>query len=125
MRCGGAPRTMTAMQSTGPKEAVMKRIVVATDGSPSALEAVRFGLELAEEQEAEAIFLHVVPVLDPVGASLGFPAAVPHRVDDVDRAPVEEAEALAAERGVPARAEVVAETRSTRSSPTPTRRTPT
>lgn len=101
-----AAAAIVGTKSLDQKEVVMKTIVVATDGSPSALEAVRFGLELAQEQQAEAIFVHVVPVLDPVGASLGFPAAVPHRIDAVDRAPVEEAEALAAEHGVPARSEV-------------------
>jgi nucleotide-binding universal stress UspA family protein len=86
----------------------MKRIVIATDGSPSAFEAVRFGLELAEEQGAEAVFVHAVPLFDPSADSIGFPAAVPHRIDAVDRAPAEEAAALAAERGVPARTEVLA-----------------
>ena len=85
----------------------MNRIVVATDGSPSALEAVRFGLELAEEQGAEALFVHVVPVLEPFADSLGYPAAVPHRVDELDRKPLEEAAALAAEQGVPAGTEIV------------------
>ena len=86
----------------------MKRIVVATDGSPSALEAVRFGLELAEEQGAEVTFVHVAPVLEPAVQSFGYPAAVPHWIDAADRAPVEEAAALAAEQGVPARTEVLA-----------------
>jgi nucleotide-binding universal stress UspA family protein len=85
----------------------MKRIVIATDGSPSALEAVRFGLELAEEQGAEAVFVHVVPALEPMATGLGMPAAMPHHVDDLDRKPVEEAAALAAEQGVPARTELV------------------
>jgi nucleotide-binding universal stress UspA family protein len=85
----------------------MKRIVIATDGSPSALEAVRFGLELAEEQGAEAVIVHAVPALDAFGGSLGMPAAVPHHVDDLDRKPVEEAAALAAEHDVPARTELV------------------
>lgn len=86
----------------------MKRIVIATDGSPAALEAVRFGLELAEEQGAEAVFVHAVPVLEPSVQSFGYPAVAPHRIDAADRAPVEEAAALAAEHGVPARTEVVA-----------------
>jgi nucleotide-binding universal stress UspA family protein len=78
----------------------MKKIVVATDGSPSALEAVRFGLELAEEQGAEALFVHAVPLLEPFADSLGYPAAVPHRVDELDRKSLEEAAALAVEHGV-------------------------
>ena len=39
----------------------MKKILIATDGSPSAREAVRFGLELAEEQGAEVVLGHAVP----------------------------------------------------------------
>ena len=37
----------------------MKKILIATDGSPSALQAVELGLELVAEQEAEAVFVHV------------------------------------------------------------------
>ncbi|MGH3014557.1 MAG: universal stress protein [Gaiellaceae bacterium] len=37
----------------------MKHILIATDGSPSATEAVEVGLELAREQGAEVAFLHV------------------------------------------------------------------
>ena len=39
----------------------MKRIVIATDGSPSAIQAIEFGLELAEEQGVEPTFVHVAP----------------------------------------------------------------
>ena len=42
----------------------MKKIVIATDGSSSALQAVEFGLELAEEHQAEPIFVHVAPAAD-------------------------------------------------------------
>ena len=57
----------------------MKTIVIATDGSPSALEAVEYGLELASDQDAEPIFVHVAPPTEvlPVtcfglgGASIG------------------------------------------------------
>jgi nucleotide-binding universal stress UspA family protein len=37
----------------------MKHIVIATDGSPHAQEAVEVGLELAKEQGAEITFVHV------------------------------------------------------------------
>jgi nucleotide-binding universal stress UspA family protein len=37
----------------------MKQILIATDGSPSALEAVEVGLELAKEQGADVTFVHV------------------------------------------------------------------
>ena len=37
----------------------MKQILVATDGSPSAQEAIEVGLELAKEQGADVTFVHV------------------------------------------------------------------
>ena len=42
----------------------MKTIVIATDGSPSAHEAVEFGLDLAAEQKADAVLVHVAPAVD-------------------------------------------------------------
>ena len=42
----------------------MKQIVIATDGSPSATEAVEVGLELAREQGADVTFVHVTPADD-------------------------------------------------------------
>jgi nucleotide-binding universal stress UspA family protein len=39
----------------------MKRILIATDGSPSAQEAVDLGLALAQEQGAAVTFVHVAP----------------------------------------------------------------
>ena len=49
----------------------MDRILIATDGSPSADEAVDFGLELAADQGATVTFVDVVPALDVVPMS-GF-----------------------------------------------------
>ena len=87
----------------------MKKILIATDGSASAREAIEFGLELAEEHAAEVAFVHVVPVLDRAFADgIGVPTAVPHRVDEVDRKPLEEALAIAAERDLDATAELLA-----------------
>jgi nucleotide-binding universal stress UspA family protein len=37
----------------------MKQVLIATDGSPSAQEAVEVGLELAKEQGADVTFVHV------------------------------------------------------------------
>jgi nucleotide-binding universal stress UspA family protein len=53
----------------------MDRILITTDGSPSAQEAVDFGIELAADQGSAVTFVHVVPVVDvvPAGAS-GSPA---------------------------------------------------
>ena len=87
----------------------MKKILVATDGSPSSREAVEFGLELAVEHAAEVTFVHVVPVLDRSFADgIGVPAARPHQIDEVDRRPLEDALALAAEHDVDAKAELLA-----------------
>ena len=41
-------------------------ILIATDGSPSAAEAVDFGIELAADQHASATLVEVVPVVDVV-----------------------------------------------------------
>ena len=88
----------------------MKKILIATDGSPSALEAVEFGLELAEEQGAWPVFVHVAPaveVLPTAGSTFGLAASVPHRLGDRDRAPLVSASRLAAEKGVDARTELL------------------
>ena len=82
----------------------MKRILVATDGSPAALEATRFAVELAAEQEAEVDIVHVVPTLDVIPAT-GFPqvgGAFPHNVGTRDLELLEDAVALANEHGVSA-----------------------
>jgi nucleotide-binding universal stress UspA family protein len=87
----------------------MKKILIATDGSAPSREAVQFGLELAEEHAAEVTFVHVVPVLDRSFADgIGVPAAVPHHIDELDRKPIDEALALAAEHDVDAKAELLA-----------------
>jgi nucleotide-binding universal stress UspA family protein len=79
----------------------MKRILVATDGSASAAEAVRFGVELAVENEAELIFVHVVPTLDIVPVAVfGMGGAFPHELSLEDRALLEDAAAIAAEHDV-------------------------
>lgn len=87
----------------------MTTIVIATDGSPEAHEAVEYGLELAAEEHADAVLLQVMSpvdwtrldrggVLRPVGGNL-----------TLQRAPALEAAAeRAAARGIHARTEVVA-----------------
>jgi nucleotide-binding universal stress UspA family protein len=80
---------------------MMKRILVATDGSEPASEAVAFGVELAAEHNAELVFVHVVPAVDLVpvmGFNLG--GAFPHEPSLEDRAPLEDAAAVAEEQGV-------------------------
>ncbi len=79
----------------------MNTILVATDGSPSAVEAARFGIELANEHESELVFAHVVPELDivpVVGFQIG--GAFPHDPTLHDIELLEDAAALASEHGV-------------------------
>lgn len=80
----------------------MKHIIIATDGSPSATEAVDVGLELAKEQGAEVTFVHVTPAEDYVVSRLGSGPAVPHRepIDESETA-LAAAEEAAKEAGVP------------------------
>jgi nucleotide-binding universal stress UspA family protein len=82
----------------------MKKILIATDGSPSSAEAVAFGVELAEEHEAAVIFVHVAPALDVIPmAGNGLAGAVPrvpHKVTDYDRASLQDAAQVAGEHGV-------------------------
>jgi nucleotide-binding universal stress UspA family protein len=87
----------------------MKRILIATDGSPSAREAVDFGLELALDEYAEAIFLHVAPAVDvlPAMGGFGMAGALPHELGAADRAALTEAASLSEERGVHARTELL------------------
>lgn len=49
----------------------MQQIVIATDGSPSAQEAVDIGLELAKEQGADVTFVHVTVPNEYLGGRLG------------------------------------------------------
>jgi nucleotide-binding universal stress UspA family protein len=80
----------------------MKRIIVATDGSPPSAEAVSFGVELACEQESELIFVHVVQTLDvvPVAGFGSIGGAFPHEPTGHDHELLEDAAAVAAEHGV-------------------------
>jgi nucleotide-binding universal stress UspA family protein len=56
----------------------MKQILIATDGSPSAQEAVDVGLELAKEQGADVTFVHVTPA-DEIRGGRGGSHALTHR----------------------------------------------
>ncbi len=86
----------------------MKRILIATDGSPAALEAVRAGLELAAEQDAQAIVVHVVPPVDIVPGSWLAPSVpLPHQARESDRAALDAALAVATELGVHARGQLL------------------
>jgi nucleotide-binding universal stress UspA family protein len=83
---------------------MLKKILIATDGSPSAREAVELGLELAEEEGAQPIFVHVAPTKDvlPVAGVGMVPVSVPHELSWADRASLDEAIEIAEERGLDA-----------------------
>jgi nucleotide-binding universal stress UspA family protein len=79
----------------------MNKILVATDGSDSATEAVEFGIELAAEHDAELILVHVVPALDIVPVSgFGMGGAFPHEPSLEDHALLERAAAVAEAYGI-------------------------
>jgi nucleotide-binding universal stress UspA family protein len=80
------------------KEVVMKNIVIATDGSPSAQEAVGVGIELAAEEAATVTFVHVLPADDFVVAGRLGSLPKAHRVD-MDESEVALREAAAAGGG--------------------------
>ena len=60
----------------------MKQILIATDGSPSAQEAVDVGLELAKEQGADVTFVHVTPA-EEIRGGRGGAHALTHR-EEID-----------------------------------------
>jgi len=81
----------------------MKRILIATDGSQAADDAVSFGLDLAVRHGAAAVVVHVVPTVDfvPVLGGFGLVGAQAHEPYPGDVRMLEEAGAEAAARGVP------------------------
>jgi len=81
---------------------MLKKILIATDGSPSALRAVELGLEVAEEEGAQPVFVHVAPTKDflPVAGFGMAPVAVPHELEEADGVPLDEATRIAEERGL-------------------------
>lgn len=86
----------------------MKKILIATDGSPASQEAVEFGVELAEEQGAQVTFVHVVPSTDPIPMyGFGMVGARSHEATEYDRKPLEDAEAVAERHDVPSRAKIL------------------
>jgi nucleotide-binding universal stress UspA family protein len=86
----------------------MNKIVIATDGSTSAAEAVDFGLELAEEHDAVPVLVHVVPAFDVLPAGgLAPTAAVPHEVSARDWLPLVTANKRAKAHGIHAEKKVL------------------
>ncbi len=87
----------------------MEKILIATDGSCPAREALAFGLDVAARQGAEVVVVHVVPALDVVPTSaFGVPGALPHTPTAADLVALEEASGLAAEAGVAAQTALLA-----------------
>jgi nucleotide-binding universal stress UspA family protein len=75
----------------------MKQILIATDGSPSAQEAVGVGLELAKEQGADVTFVHVTDPDEFHGGRVGsVPIAHTEEVDESETALKSAAEAAEA-----------------------------
>jgi len=87
----------------------MKKILIATDGSHSAHEALELGLDLAAEQEAKAVVVHVAPRVDvmPYAGFAVVAPTVPHELSEHDREPLQEAVEIAAERGVDVETELL------------------
>jgi nucleotide-binding universal stress UspA family protein len=88
------------------------RILVATSGSPASQLALELAVELASAEGAEVTALMVVPTGDPrvdIVESGPIGHAGRHHLEppELDR-PLKEAQALARERGVPLRPELVA-----------------
>jgi nucleotide-binding universal stress UspA family protein len=83
---------------------MMKKILVATDGSLSASDAIGFAVEFAFHHQSELVFVHVVPSVEfvpPIGLD-DAGAALPHEPTAHDHALLREASAVAAEHGVTA-----------------------
>jgi nucleotide-binding universal stress UspA family protein len=85
----------------------IRRILVATDGTSSARDAVEIGVELAEVGDAELTFLHAVPrevSLETLNEWIKpAPESLPDHGDDA----LDEAAVVASSRGVPFERELV------------------
>jgi nucleotide-binding universal stress UspA family protein len=92
-----------------PKEDTMKRILIATDGSDSAHEALEFGLDLAAEQDACAFVVYVAPAVDvmPYANFAVLAPTVPHELSEHDREPLKDALQIAVEKDVDVRTELL------------------
>jgi nucleotide-binding universal stress UspA family protein len=82
----------------------IERILVATDGSEAAREAVELGVDLASSQDAEVIFLHVAPPTVWRYSRMAPASAIPRQLPapELDDA-LRDALARATEAGVEAR----------------------
>jgi nucleotide-binding universal stress UspA family protein len=87
----------------------MRKILIATDGSVEAREAVEYGLALASEQDAAAVLLQVIPPIDWTMLDRGAVIRpIPEEIERRRGIALDEAAALAEEHGVRVTFEVVA-----------------
>lgn len=83
----------------------MRRILIATDGSDAAREAIEVGVALAQHEDAEAIFVHAVPLIQLVSINgFGLTGHVPYEPTPRDEGVLDDAMAVAKCEGVPAAA---------------------
>ena len=86
----------------------MQRILIATDGSAAAHDAVELGVELARDESAEVVFVHVVPLSHTVAMNgFGLMGYVPYEPTDWDAQVLESANAVAEHACVPAVAKLL------------------
>lgn len=86
----------------------MKKILIATDGSPAARDAVDFGLGLAEQHKAQVAVVHVTDEPSWTGTALGSSSAVPGWPAPEAHVSLTEAAELAAQRGMSVETELLA-----------------
>ena len=87
----------------------MSTILIATDGSPEAREAVEYGLELAASDGAHVVLLQVIPPIDWTQLDRGaIIRPIPSEIARRRSVALEEAATLAAEHGVPVASAVLA-----------------
>jgi nucleotide-binding universal stress UspA family protein len=87
----------------------MSTILIATDGSPEAREAVDYGLELAAGEKAAVVLLQVIPPLDWTQLDRGAVIRpIPEEIARRRSLAREEAAKLTESHGVPVTAEVLA-----------------
>ncbi len=81
----------------------MQRILIATDGSAAADEAVELGVELARDEGAEVVFVHVVPLSHVASINgFGLMGSVPYEPTEWDEQVLEGAYTVAEHACVPA-----------------------
>ena len=86
----------------------INRILIATDGSPSARHAVEVGVELAQAEGAEVTFVHVTPPIEFRSGRTMAMQAVPRRIGHVGDGALDAAALDASENGVRFERELIA-----------------